>query len=391
MSHAPSTWFRFLRKPLAAGLLALTAISIGSIVNPETRPAFALTNCSVTNLTVDAEEQAFLVLINNYRAQNGRGALTMSANLNRMASWHAKDMADKSYFSHTDSFGRSPGTRGSQCDTAGGIGENIAAGTAWDTAQEAFTAWRNSPGHNSNMLNGSYPQIGIARYFNAAAPYDWYWVTDFSLYNDGTNIGGGGATPPPPPPNPPAPPPPPPPAPPPPGPQTITTAYRNCAVSVARPTGDMNGYETNGIGACADGGGVATDSNSGTTAGTSCALAGKDRNIFRNYGFTLPADAVVQGIQLRLDAWADSSTGVSRLCIELFVGASGVGTAPRYTAELSSSETTLTLGSASDTWGRSWTAADINSLVVRVTNVSDNTSRDFFLDWAAVRVTYVDP
>jgi hypothetical protein len=197
-----------------------------------------------------------------------------------MASWHAKDMADKNYFSHTDSLGRPPGgpgtgSRGYQCDTAGGIGENIAAGTAWDTAQDAFNAWRNSPGHHTNMLNASYRQIGIARHFNSAAQYDWYWVTDFSVNNDGTNIGGGGTPPPPPPPPPPAPPPPPPPPPgpppPPPGPTIVTTNYHDCDVSVPRPTGDDNGYETNGMGACANGGSVAIDSNSGTNTTRSIA------------------------------------------------------------------------------------------------------------------------
>jgi hypothetical protein len=52
------------------------------------------------------------------------------------------------------------------------------------------------------MLNGSYKQIGIARYYDAGAPYRWYWVTDFSTTNDGTNDGtnaggsggGGGGT-----------------------------------------------------------------------------------------------------------------------------------------------------------------------------------------------------
>jgi len=161
------------------------------------RPAEALTNCTVSSAGLDSEEQAFLTLINNYRAQNGRSALTTSTNLSRAAAWHATDMAAKSYFSHTDSLGRSVGTRVAQCDGLPQNGENIAAGTVKDTAAEAFEMWRNSSGHNANMLNGSYRQIGIARVYNANSPYKWYWVTDFSTSTDGTSGGGtssGGST-----------------------------------------------------------------------------------------------------------------------------------------------------------------------------------------------------
>jgi hypothetical protein len=45
------------------------------------------------------------------------------------------------------------------------------------------------------MLNGSYKQIGIARYYASTSTYKWYWVTDFSLVNDGTIAGGGSTTP----------------------------------------------------------------------------------------------------------------------------------------------------------------------------------------------------
>jgi uncharacterized protein YkwD len=99
-------------------------------------------------------------------------------------------MATKSYFSHTDSAGRSVGTRVANCGGLPSNGENIAAGTIKDTAAEAFEMWRNSSGHNANMLNGSYQQIGISRVYVSTSTYKWYWVTDFSTTNDGTNAGG---------------------------------------------------------------------------------------------------------------------------------------------------------------------------------------------------------
>lgn len=155
------------------------------------KEAGAITNCNVTHDSLDGEEQAFLGMINNYRGANGLGALTISTNLNRGAAWMAQDLADKAYFSHTDSLGRSPYARAIDCGYPAGAGENLAAGTSWSTASSAFAAWQASPGHNANMLGQYYQQIGIARYYNASSPYKWYWATTFGSSNDGT--GGGGA------------------------------------------------------------------------------------------------------------------------------------------------------------------------------------------------------
>lgn len=183
----------------AAAAFGLCAIATagGAAAIIDQRPASALTNCTVSDLSIDGEETAFLGLINQYRAQSGLGALTISTNLNRAASWMVVDLATKNYFAHTDSLGRSPSTRAVECGYPTGAGENLAAGTIRDTAQEAFDAWKTSAGHNANMLTASYKQIGIARFYGASSTYGWYWGTSFGNVDDGT---GGGATPPPPPP-----------------------------------------------------------------------------------------------------------------------------------------------------------------------------------------------
>jgi uncharacterized protein YkwD len=181
------------RYPAIPAALIAVLVAFGALLSGPV-PANALTNCDVSDLSVSSEELAFLSLINAYRAANGAGPLTISENLNRAASWHAVDMANNS-FSHTDSTGRSSSTRMFQCNVAsGGTGENIAAGTSWDAAQEVFDAWKNSPGHNTNMLRSTYKQIGIARHYDSDSRYKYYWVTDFSTVNDGTNLGGGGGS-----------------------------------------------------------------------------------------------------------------------------------------------------------------------------------------------------
>jgi hypothetical protein len=175
---------------------------------------------------------------------------------------------------------------------------------------------------------------------------------------------------------------------PPPGP--TNTGFRNCtsASAVTTNSGDNNGFQSSAGSACADGGTIAQDDNSGTSSSTSCTSTAKDRHVFQGYGISLPAGATVNGIEVRVDGWADSTSGSPRYCIELWNGSSWVGL--RQTPALSTSTASSTvLGSASDKWSvANWTPSMIANLRVRVTSVASSTSRDFRLDWVAVRVTY---
>lgn len=126
----------------------------------------------------DAEEKAFLTLINQYRKSKGKAALTLNQNLNNASNWMSSDMAGRNYFNHTDSQGRSPFQRmrvyGYNYRAAG---ENIAAG--YTTASAVMAGWKASPGHNTNMLNSAFKEIGIARAYNPSSKYQWYWTTKF--------------------------------------------------------------------------------------------------------------------------------------------------------------------------------------------------------------------
>ena len=134
--------------------------------------------------TLDAEEQAFLKLINDYRSANGLGTLQASAALTNSSKWMSNDMASKGYFSHTDSTGRDAFTRmrnfGYTYNTW--LGENIAAG--YSDAVSTFNQWKNSPAHNENMLNPNFNVLGIGRVANLSAYYRYYWTTDFGGFVD---------------------------------------------------------------------------------------------------------------------------------------------------------------------------------------------------------------
>jgi uncharacterized protein YkwD len=174
-----------LRVPVAALFAALLLILAPRSATP---PAYAAGNCNVADNTFDGVEQQFLTIINEYRAQHGKAALSVSENLNRAASWMANDMATRNYMGHVDSLGRSISQRLPDCDTYySAAAENVAAGL--ESAQAVFNGWKGSSSHNSNML-GDYKQIGIARAYGNNTRYGWYWATEFSSVDDGTRHNG---------------------------------------------------------------------------------------------------------------------------------------------------------------------------------------------------------
>lgn len=128
---------------------------------------------------LDLEELRFLELLNQYRVTNGASVLIVSQALTAASDWMSNDMASKNYFSHTDLQGRSSFTRMKEYGYTGSysMAENIAAGN--ETGTSTFNQWKNSAGHNANMLNPIYRSIGVGRAYSAQSNYRWYWTTDF--------------------------------------------------------------------------------------------------------------------------------------------------------------------------------------------------------------------
>jgi len=173
------------------------------------------------------------------------------------------------------------------------------------------------------------------------------------------------------------------------------TGLLNCTAqaAVTSGSGDNNGFETNPMGACTNSGSRAEDINSGTNTSTSCGSTGKDRHDFYNYGISVPGGNSIKGIEVRLDAWVSSSWSSPHMCVELSWDGGNTWTSAQQTSNLWTSQSTYTLGGNGDTWGRTWTSSELSdaNFRVRVTDVASNTSRDFYLDWAAVTVYYGPP
>jgi hypothetical protein len=176
------------------------------------------------------------------------------------------------------------------------------------------------------------------------------------------------------------------------GTRPVRTALYGPAANGAlrRSAGDNNGYATSPSSAYANDGLFAVDTNSGTSTSTSCTSTRKDKHDYFNYGLTVPNGAEIRGIEVQLDARADSTSGSPRICVQVSGDGGATWSAPQATTVLTTRAQTYTLGGAVDRWGSAWSPeelADAN-FRVRLTNVASSTSRDFSLDWIGVRVTY---
>src|SRR5918998_1029530 len=128
--------------------------------------------------SADAEEWAFVELLNAYRGELGLAPVTMNAELSAAAEYHSVDMATNNYFDHYLFDGTDAGTNIQNFGYTGfPYAENIAAGMA--TAQEVLIGWQNSPEHNATMTNPQFTEIGVGLAYNEASHYGWYWTATY--------------------------------------------------------------------------------------------------------------------------------------------------------------------------------------------------------------------
>lgn len=150
-------------------------------------------------VSYSSEEIAFVQIINDYRVSMGLQPLLVSDMISEACDRHNSDMGTYRFFDHytvaSDWFaaGASPWDRmaasGYNFNTY--KGENIAAG--YNTAAAVFTGWKNSSGHNVNMLNSTYKVLGVSLVYVSGSPYGYYWTTDFGGYVDSTAHSVGSA------------------------------------------------------------------------------------------------------------------------------------------------------------------------------------------------------
>ncbi len=131
---------------------------------------------NIPAVTTTTQENEVARLVNVQRAKAGLPALKINWQLSRVARYKSADMANKGYFSHN-----SPtyGTPFQMMENFGlrftAAGENIAYGQR--TPAEVMNDWMNSPGHRSNIMSGSFSEIGVGLAKNKNGVC--YWTQQF--------------------------------------------------------------------------------------------------------------------------------------------------------------------------------------------------------------------
>ena len=130
----------------------------------------------------DAMKQDIVDRTNALRKENGVAALRVNDKLMQAAQVRAEEMAASGVYSHTRPDGRKYNTV-TDCPY---IGENIHCIADWATqgktvSEVAVWSWNLSDGHQKNLLNQNYAEVGVglARGVNGNGDECWYCVQLF--------------------------------------------------------------------------------------------------------------------------------------------------------------------------------------------------------------------
>jgi uncharacterized protein YkwD len=151
-------------------LVVLTACSTDQDPPSTSDPTFYRTMASA-NAKVDAAMAARM--ISGYRTNNGLSVVTVDPKLMRLAEAQAQAMAARDKPDHGVIRGFTERLRSSGYVAQVGA-ENIGAG--YHTLAEAFSGWRDSPGHRQNMLLPGATHIGIATAYSPRSKYKVFWA-----------------------------------------------------------------------------------------------------------------------------------------------------------------------------------------------------------------------
>src|SRR5215207_1425227 len=159
----------------AVSLCELTFGLMGcSDAKPEGQPSFYKSMA-----TSDAKAEA--TMISGYRRNNGLGIVALDDKLMRAAEEQARAMASKNRFEHDAAGPFAQRVKRSGYDAKVAV-ENIGAG--YHTLAEAFSGWRDSPPHRSNMLHSGVTKMGIAAVYSPNSKYKVFWALILAAPDD---------------------------------------------------------------------------------------------------------------------------------------------------------------------------------------------------------------
>ena len=163
-----------MRFPIPAALAAALALAgCGGGEPLRTGPIDPKVLRAVADAHVDPAGAA--TMLTAYRASRGLGPVRLDPALTAMAQRQADAMVAANDLSHDVAGGFSSRVLAAGIDTPRAA-ENIGGG--YYSTEEAFAGWRNSPGHNANLLMPQATRFGIAIAKDARTSLRVYWAME---------------------------------------------------------------------------------------------------------------------------------------------------------------------------------------------------------------------
>lgn len=139
----------------------------------EKAPAGALADRDYSGTQLDADRAR--ELINTYRRQHGLKPLKLNAELTAAAKSHSRDLAKWDRISHYGSDGSNPWDRVKQTGYKARLAaENV--GTGQINFDEVLRGWKESSGHNKNLLLPDAEHMGIALVQDPKTEFKSFWT-----------------------------------------------------------------------------------------------------------------------------------------------------------------------------------------------------------------------
>ncbi len=114
-------------------------------------------------------------LINQYRHDNGLKPLRLNASLTDAAKEHSRDLAKWDRISHYGSDGSNPWDRVKRTGYKPRLAaENV--GTGQISFKEVLRGWKESPGHNKNLLLADASEMGLALVQDPTTEFKSFWT-----------------------------------------------------------------------------------------------------------------------------------------------------------------------------------------------------------------------
>lgn len=139
----------------------------------ESAPAGALSDRDYSNTQLNVEMARDIV--NQYRKDHGLKPLKLNPELTAAAKGHSRDLAKWDRISHYGSDGSNPWDRVKRAGYKARLAaENVGTGQA--SFEEVMKGWKNSPGHNKNLLLADAEHMGIALVNEPKTEFKSFWT-----------------------------------------------------------------------------------------------------------------------------------------------------------------------------------------------------------------------